>query len=122
MIHPSSMPAMRWPFFALFLTALGFTLFMALSPRPPHTIFDQQDKLLHIAAFATLALLSALAFPRASLLRIGERLSFLGALVEVVQTFPAIHRDCDIWDWVFDTEAILLALLLLGALRVVPSR
>ena len=41
--------------------------------------------------------------------RIGERLSFLGALIEVLQAIPELHRDCDIRDWIADTAAIATA-------------
>ena len=58
-----------------------------------------------------LTLLSVLAFPEGSLLRIGERLSFLGAMIEVLQSIPALHRDCDIMDWVADTTIIVGVLL-----------
>jgi hypothetical protein len=40
--------------------------------------------------------------------RIAERLSFFGALIEVSQSIPSLHRDCDIRDWFADTAAILL--------------
>ena len=61
-------------------------------------------------AFATLAMLATQAFPRAPLFRIGERLSFAGALIEVLQAIPALHRDCDIRDWIADTLAIAMVL------------
>jgi hypothetical protein len=64
-----------------------------------------------MAAFGTLTLLSVLAFPNSSLLRIGERLSFLGAMIEVLQSIPALHRDCDIMDWVADTTIIVGVLI-----------
>ena len=51
----------------LFLVASAFTLFMALSPKPPHMPTDRfGDKFEHVLAFATLTFLARLAFPRAS--------------------------------------------------------
>ena len=77
------------------------------------------DKFNHMLAFAVLAWLAAKAFPEAPLPRIGERLSFLGALIEVMQAIPALHRDCDIRDWVADTLAVTAVLL---AMRVIGRR
>jgi hypothetical protein len=94
---------------SLLLTALGVTLYMALQPHPPKLPIDSWgDKFEHSLAFITI--LSVASFPFAKLLRIGERLSFLGALIEVVQSIPALHRDCDIFDWLTDTAAIAAVL------------
>lgn len=102
---------------ALF-AALIFAVTMALLPNPPKVALeDLNDKLRHMAAFFTLSLLAASAYPRASLWQIAERLSFLGAVIEVAQSIPALHRDCDILDWVADTAAIALALLLVAIVR-----
>ena len=108
----------RTAFLALFWGALAFAVVMALLPEPPHLPIDGfGDKFEHMLAFATLALLAALAWPRAELLRIGERLSFVGALIEVAQAIPALGRDCDIRDWIADTLAIAVVLLIVAALR-----
>ncbi|HWU01564.1 MAG TPA: hypothetical protein VN222_02395 [Novosphingobium sp.] len=104
----------------LFVLALAvpFTVFMALAPKPPATPLDGfGDKFEHMLAFATLTVLARFAFPRAGAMRLLERLSFLGALIEVFQNIPSLHRDCDWKDWVADTLAIAVALLLCEALR-----
>ena len=102
----------------LFTAALIFALVMALLPKPPHLVIDDLgDKFEHSLAFVTLSGLAALAFPLAALTRIGERLSFLGALIEVFQSIPSLHRDCDVMDWIFDTLAIAIALLIVAGLR-----
>lgn len=96
------------PIFAL---AATFALVMALLPKPPRLEIDRfGDKFEHMLAFATLALLARLAWPSASPWRILERLSFFGALIEVFQSIPALHRDCDPKDWVADTLAAGLVL------------
>jgi hypothetical protein len=100
------MTQVRVPWFFALIVATLFAVGMALMPHPPHTI-EIGDKWQHMAAFGTLTLLSVLAFPDGSLLRIGERLSFLGAMIEVLQSIPALHRDCDIMDWVADTTIIV---------------
>lgn len=108
----------RTAFLILFWAALAFAVTMALLPRPPVTPIDGfGDKFEHMLAFATMTGLAAVAFPRAPLLRIGERLSFLGALIEVCQSIPALGRDCDIRDWIADTLAIAVVLLIAAALR-----
>ena len=53
--------------------------------------------------------------------RMGERLSFLGAMIEVTQSIPALHRDCDIMDWVIDTAAILVTLVAVWAYRQIGN-
>jgi hypothetical protein len=70
-----------------------------------------------MAAFVVLSILASAAYPATSLFRIGERLSFLGAMIEVLQSIPALHRDCDIFDWMTDTGAIIGVLLIRGLLR-----
>jgi hypothetical protein len=105
-------------FRVLLVTAIVFAVVMALLPKPPVLPIDRfGDKAQHMLAFATLAFLAAPAYPRASLLRIGERLSFLGALIEVAQAIPALHRDCDIRDWAADTLAIAAVLFAWAAFR-----
>ena len=96
--------------------AIAFALTMALLPQPPQVI-PAGDKVQHMAAFGTLTVLAALAYPRAPLHRIGERLSFLGAMIELLQSIPALHRDCDIMDWVADTAVIVGVLVTIAVVR-----
>jgi hypothetical protein len=100
----------------LFWAALLFALVMALSPRPPITV-EVMDKWQHMAAFGALTVLACAAWPYAPLFRIAERLSFLGAMIELVQSIPALHRDCDIMDWVADTAIIVGVVLVVAAAR-----
>ena len=101
----------------LLVLATVFAVTMALLPHPPHVMGNAPDKIQHMTAFGTLTILYAAAFPRASLLRIGERLSFLGALIEVFQSIPALHRDCDVMDWIADTAVIVGVLLVVRIVR-----
>ena len=97
-----------------FVAALVLTFVLALDPRPPALPLDGNgDKIQHMIAFATLALLARLGFPKARDHTILERLSFLGALIEVFQSIPSLHRDCDWRDWVADTLAVAVVLLVL---------
>jgi len=108
-------PVLAWR--ALLALAIVVAVTMALLPHPPRIAAGLSDKIQHMAAFATLAALAAAAYPRTPLLRLGERLSFLGALIEVLQAIPALHRDCDILDWVADTVAIAAVLLAAAVIR-----
>ncbi len=110
---------------AAFWLACAGAVVLALLPMPPHLVIDQfGDKFEHILAFSVLSGLAAFAYPRALRWRVAERLSFLGALIEVAQSIPALHRDCDIRDWIADTLAIVvvtaLAQLLMHRTRPVP--
>ena len=104
----------------ILLAALVFAVTMALLPHPPKVPIDS-DKYQHMLAFGTLTILSVLAFPQTPLLRIGERLSFLGAMIEVVQSIPVLHRDCDIMDWVADTAVIIGVLVVVAISRRLRS-
>ena len=116
------MPRSLWFLRTAFIVALILTLAMAWLPHPPPIPGNPENKIQHIAAFLALSLLGAMAFPQASLFRLGERLSFLGALIEVVQNIPALHRDCDIVDWVVDTVAIAVMLVLVRVWRLRENR
>lgn len=100
----------------LFWAALVFTLIMALVPAEPRVLTPVSDKVQHIAAFAILAGLGFLAYPRASKLRLLIWLSIFGALIEVLQGLAFFHRDRDILDWVVDTGAAAATLLILVAI------
>ncbi|WP_294190906.1 hypothetical protein [uncultured Sphingomonas sp.] len=100
----------------LLVAATLFAVTMALLPHPP-SVGDVNDKYQHMTAFGTLTILYALAYPATPLLRIGERLSFLGALVEVFQSIPALHRDCDVMDWIADTFIIIVVLAIIAVVR-----
>jgi VanZ family protein len=105
----------------LFWAALLFACVMAVLPKPPQTPIDRfGDKFAHIVAFATLAGLAMAAFGREARWLIVERLAFLGAVIEVIQSIPALHRTCDIRDWLADVLAVVVAVLVAGFL--VPPR
>ncbi len=101
----------------LLVLATVFAVTMALLPHPPHVMGNAPDKIQHMTAFGTITILYCAAFPRQSLLRIGERLSFLGALIEVFQSIPSLHRDCDVMDWIADTAVIIGVLVVVRIVR-----
>jgi hypothetical protein len=101
----------------LFWAALAFAFTMAVLPHPPEVPGHPSDKVQHILAFTVLSVLGALAFPRAGLVSIGIRLSAFGAFIEIVQAIPMLHRDCDVMDWIADSAAIIVALLVMAVAR-----
>lgn len=104
-----------------FWLALGLALVMALLPNPPELAPETPDKFQHILAFATLTALAAAAWPATSWMKIGIGLALFGALIEVLQTIPTLHRDGDVWDWAADMAAVAVVLLILAAMRRVRS-
>ncbi len=98
---------------ALFYAAALFALVMALLPHPPQVLSGFSDKIQHFAAFATLGLLGFYAYPKLSPLRLIVALSLFGALIEIAQAIPVLHRDSDPLDWLTDTIASLVIILML---------
>jgi VanZ family protein len=104
-----------------FWVSLTGAVTMAVLPNAPHLPFEFGDKIQHMLAFAALTFGASFAWPEAPRMRILERLSFVGALIEVLQSIPQLHRDCDIRDWIADTAAIAAVLLILWVLRLPQS-
>ncbi len=93
-----------------FFAALVFTFYSAVIP-PRHAVqLVPWDKAEHFIAFYALTGLAVAAFPKANLFVIAALLSGFGALIEIVQGLPMVHRDRDFWDWVADSIAIAAAL------------
>jgi hypothetical protein len=103
---------------AVFGAAACFAFVMAVVPHPPEVPGAPNDKVQHIAAFATLALLGSFAYPRTALTKLLLWLSLFGAFIEVVQAIPALHRDSDVLDWLADTAAVGAVFLLIRWLRL----
>jgi hypothetical protein len=94
----------------VFVAALVFTCYNAVAP-PAHTLhLTPWDKATHFIAFYALTGLAVAAFPKQNPFAIAALLSAFGALIEMVQGLPMVHRDKDFWDWVADTLAIACAL------------
>jgi VanZ family protein len=100
-----------------FWAALCFAFVMAVLPHPPQMPGDPSDKIQHILAFTVLSGLAGASYRNTALLPIGIRLSAFGALIEVVQAIPALHRDSSALDWLADTGAVLVVLLIVALVR-----
>jgi hypothetical protein len=96
----------------LFWAAMFLALVMAVLPHPPEIPGEPSDKVQHMIAFATLGVLGTWAYVAAPLLQLLGGLSLFGALIEVVQAIPALHRDSDVKDWIADTLACGMVLLI----------
>lgn len=101
----------------IFWAAAAFALVMAVLPQPPQLPGEPDDKVQHMIAFATLGLLGSWAYPALSLVRLLVGLSLFGAIIELIQAVPALHRDADPLDWVADTAAAAAVLLVASAVR-----
>jgi len=99
----------------LFWAAVLFTLVMALIPHPFAVPGDPSDKVQHMLAFAVLACLGSLAYPRRGL-RIAFGLIAFGAAIELLQMIPALHRDPELADWAVDIAAAMAVLVALRLL------
>jgi hypothetical protein len=93
-----------------FFAALAFTFYSAVIPPREAVQLVPWDKAEHFIAFYVLTGLAVVAYPKRNLLVLAALLSAFGALIEIVQGLPMVHRDRDFWDWVADTIAIASAL------------
>ena len=100
-----------------FWLATLFAFTMAVLPHPPALPGAPSDKVQHIAAFLVLGSLGSLAYAQSSPFRLGLGLSLFGAFIEVVQAIPSLHRDSDPLDWLADTAAVVLVLLIVRRFR-----
>ena len=108
---------------AFYATTLVATVAALVPSVPFEPGFEYSDKVQHFAVFFVLAGLALGGFPHAPRRLIVERLSFFGAGIEVLQSIPALHRDCDVFDWATDTVGAGIAVLLLTRLvRALRSR
>jgi uncharacterized membrane protein len=87
---------------------------MALLPHPPELPGGPSDKIQHIVAFATLALLIRASYPLAKFWLLLFGLSVFGGMIELLQAIPSLNRDSDPIDWLADTAAAAVVLLFLS--------
>jgi len=106
----------------LFAIVWLFTLAAALAPARHAPTLGMSDKVNHIAAFLTLAVFAAWAWPRARLIVVAIALSAFGAAIEGLQALPVIARDAEWADWFADTAAVTVALLAVHVVRSVRRR
>jgi hypothetical protein len=107
----------------IFWTTMLVVYALAIMPAPQAPSLGAGDKINHIAAFFVLTLLGRPAYRHAAAWRLGVGLSLFGVLIELTQAIPILQRDANVWDWVADSAAIVVALALALLLeRFHPSR
>lgn len=104
------MSLQRWLRLA-FWAAVVFTFVMATLPQPPQLPGSPSDKVQHILAFTTLAILAVTAYGKTSVIKLLLGLGLFGALIEAAQMVPALHRDAEVLDWAADVVAVTVVLL-----------
>lgn len=97
-----------------FWLAALFTLVMALLPKAPALPGAPSDKLQHVAAFLTLAVLARLGWPRHPLVLLLGGLALFGAAIELGQLLPVLNRHAGLADWAADVAAAAVGLALAG--------
>ena len=104
----------------MFLAALAGVLYFAWTPAPPDLIGN--DKSQHMLAFTLLTILFRTGFPRLGWRGTLIWMGVLGAVIEFVQAIPALHRDCDIYDWFADMAAVAIGLVAVGLVTRLTGR
>lgn len=109
-----------WLFRSLLL-AVALGVFAIANLPPVMAPFKMtNDKVLHAAAFAALALLARLGFPSMRLLWVFVGLLAFNALLEVCQGMFGFGRQADPLDWIVGALASAGTLIVVGILRLMP--
>lgn len=96
---------------------------LATIPIPVEATLGAGDKANHIAAFLTLTMLGRAAYPVQPRWKLALGLVLFGALIELTQAIPVLHRDANLGDWVADSIAVAVGLIIsLPLERCWPSR
>ena len=102
---------------AIFWLAVTVAFVVALWPKPIMVPGAPSDKIQHIMAFLFLTALGSAAYPRGAALKLALGLAGFGALIEIVQSIPALNRDAELLDWIADVAAVAVVLLAVGLWR-----
>lgn len=89
---------------AFWIAAIVAFVFAVL-PDPPSLPGEPPDKINHMIAFAALGILGTLGYPRVRPFRLLLWLAIIGAVIELVQLIPSLHRDGDLLDLCVDVLA-----------------
>ena len=107
----------------LFWGALLFAYVAAVMPAAEAPKIADNDKVEHMIAFFTLAVLGRLAYLRKSAIGMWLLLAAFGALIEFTQMIPMLHRDAELNDWLADVMALTVGIGLVAiAARRWPAR
>ena len=98
----------------LFWAALLFAYVVAVMPAADAPQIASNDKVEHMIAFFTLAVLGRLAYPATPWMRTWALLAGFGALIEFTQMIPTLHRDGNVADWIADVIALSAGIVLVA--------
>ena len=104
-----------------FWLAVTAAFVVAIWPKPIMVPGAPSDKIQHILAFLFLTALGLAAYPRGAL-KLGLGLAGFGALIEVVQSIPALNRDAELLDWIADVAAVVVVSLTVELWRRIGPR
>lgn len=106
---------------ACWVVVLGVYIAAILPQREaPHLGYS--DKVDHMAAFFTVTLLARLSYLRRPVWRLFVAVAAFGALIEITQMIPALHRDAEFNDWVADVAATIVGLIVAQPIVVMIRR
>jgi VanZ family protein len=92
-----------------FWAAALFAFVMATLPQPMIEL-SSSDKVQHMIAFLVLTLLGSAAYRGFSRVKLMLAMIAFGAVIELAQMVPQLHRDAEWSDWLADILAVLLGL------------
>jgi VanZ family protein len=107
-----------WP--AAFWCCALAVLALALVPEHEPATIEGLDKVHHVVAFATLALLAAVAWPARWSISLPALLAY-GWTIEVLQSFTAT-RTADVEDVVADAAGLVLAWFIVQGVRRIRAQ
>ncbi len=96
----------------IFWFTVAVVYVLATMPLPVEPTLGAGDKANHIAAFLTLTMLGRAAYPGQPRWKLALGLVLFGALIELTQAIPMLHRDANLADWIADSLAIAVGLII----------
>jgi VanZ family protein len=116
------MSPLRRLFVIAFWLAALFAYVEAIIPARDQIELSLWDKINHMAAFFTITFLARAAYPRIPVFRLFVMMAAFGAVIELSQALPFIHRDAEWADWFADLIATLLGLIIAWPFAILADR
>lgn len=116
------MSPLRRLFVTAFWAAVLFAYVEAILPAKDTISLSLWDKINHMAAFFTITFLARAAYPRIPIFRLFVMMATFGALIELSQALPFIHRDAEWGDWFADLIASVAGLIVAWPFAILADR
>lgn len=116
------MSPLRRLFVIAFWGALLFAYADAIVPGKDAISLSVWDKINHMAAFFTITFLARAAYPRIPIFRLFVMMAVFGALIELSQAIPIIHRDAEWDDWFADMVATVAGLIVAWPFAILADK